>query len=213
MALNLNKGNDDISKPSTEKKGLNLSKSGDNVRENLNLSEDSIGSANNSSLSNTRTGVKKKLPILIISLVIILVGIGIFWSMNNKENDSAVKSDVENLSAISEEIVAPATTLEDQPAIESVEAIDETKEQLSSSNGNNGIQETTSSNATNSSSSQPSSKTSATSSPHLQGTIEEKARQVISGAFGNGADRKNALGAEYAAIQAKVNEIYRNGIN
>ena len=42
------------------------------------------------------------------------------------------------------------------------------------------------------------------------GTIEEKARQVIRGDFGNGMDRKNALGSEYNVIQSKVNEIYLN---
>ncbi len=41
------------------------------------------------------------------------------------------------------------------------------------------------------------------------GTIEEKAKQVISGDFGNGANRKRALGKDYAEIQAKINEIYR----
>ena len=43
-----------------------------------------------------------------------------------------------------------------------------------------------------------------------QGSIEEKAMQVIRGNFGNGIDRKNALGNEYAVIQAKVNELLRN---
>lgn len=44
-----------------------------------------------------------------------------------------------------------------------------------------------------------------------QGTIEEKARQVIRGDFGNGIDRKNALGSEYIEIQRKVNEMHRKG--
>jgi FtsZ-interacting cell division protein ZipA len=44
-----------------------------------------------------------------------------------------------------------------------------------------------------------------------QGTLEEKARRVIRGDFGNGADRKKALGSEYREIQSKVNEMYRNG--
>lgn len=42
-----------------------------------------------------------------------------------------------------------------------------------------------------------------------QGTIDEKAKQAIRGDFGNGAERKQALGSEYEAIQKKVNEIYR----
>ena len=41
-----------------------------------------------------------------------------------------------------------------------------------------------------------------------QETIEEKAKQVIRGNFGNGAARKQALGGEYDTIQRRVNEMY-----
>jgi hypothetical protein len=44
-----------------------------------------------------------------------------------------------------------------------------------------------------------------------QGTLEEKAKRVIRGDFGNGAYRKTALGREYLEIQRRVNEKYRNG--
>lgn len=56
--------------------------------------------------------------------------------------------------------------------------------------------------------------TNATSSPAAsvpEGTLEQKAKEVIRGNYGNGADRKRALGSEYNAIQSKVNEMYRNG--
>jgi cytoskeletal protein RodZ len=43
----------------------------------------------------------------------------------------------------------------------------------------------------------------------FQGSVEEKANQVIRGMFGNGIERKQALGAEYEIIQSKVNEIYK----
>jgi len=42
----------------------------------------------------------------------------------------------------------------------------------------------------------------------VQGSLEEKVKQVIRGDFGNGLERKRALGDEYAEIQAKVNEFY-----
>lgn len=42
-------------------------------------------------------------------------------------------------------------------------------------------------------------------------TIEQRAKEVIRGNYGNGADRKRALGREYDAIQNKVNEMYRKG--
>ena len=38
-------------------------------------------------------------------------------------------------------------------------------------------------------------------------TTEELAREVIEGKYGNGEDRKNALGDRYAEVQARVNEI------
>jgi len=56
-----------------------------------------------------------------------------------------------------------------------------------------------------------SNKGSQSSSVAVQGSIEDKAKQVIRGDFGNGSDRKQALGAEYDAIQTKVNEMYRSG--
>lgn len=46
----------------------------------------------------------------------------------------------------------------------------------------------------------------------ISGTLEEKAKRAIRGDFGNGQIRKDRLGDEYAEIQNKVNEMYRNGM-
>ena len=46
----------------------------------------------------------------------------------------------------------------------------------------------------------------------LTGTLEEKAKEVIRGNYGNGEVRKQKLGDQYAEIQSKVNEMYRNGL-
>ena len=43
--------------------------------------------------------------------------------------------------------------------------------------------------------------------PIKEKTTEELAREVIEGKYGNGEDRKNALGDGYAEVQARVNEI------
>jgi cytoskeletal protein RodZ len=58
----------------------------------------------------------------------------------------------------------------------------------------------------------PSNKGSQSSTVAVSGSVEDKAKQVIRGDFGNGKERKLALGAEYDAIQAKVNEMYRSGL-
>ena len=44
------------------------------------------------------------------------------------------------------------------------------------------------------------------------GDVEEKARQVIRGDYGNGNVRKQKLGEEYSEIQSAVNEMYRKGL-
>ena len=43
----------------------------------------------------------------------------------------------------------------------------------------------------------------------ISGSVEENARRVIHGDFGNGAARKQRLGDQYSEIQAKVNEMYQ----
>ena len=43
--------------------------------------------------------------------------------------------------------------------------------------------------------------------------IEKLAREVIAGKYGNGEERKKALGSLYNAVQAKVNEIYAKNIS
>lgn len=52
---------------------------------------------------------------------------------------------------------------------------------------------------------------SSTSAP-VSGDVEENARRVIRGDFGNGQERKNKLGSSYSEIQGKVNEMYRQGL-
>ena len=55
--------------------------------------------------------------------------------------------------------------------------------------------------------------TSPVSNPTTQisGNLEENARQVIRGVFGNGQERKDKLGSAYSEIQGRVNEMYRQG--
>lgn len=52
----------------------------------------------------------------------------------------------------------------------------------------------------------------AESNAATSGDIEENARRVIRGEFGNGKERKAKLGTSYSEIQNKVNEMYRQGL-
>ena len=57
----------------------------------------------------------------------------------------------------------------------------------------------------------PAQTKSVTGSSSATGAIEEEAKEVIRGKYGNGDVRKRNLGDRYAEIQNKVNEMYRNG--
>lgn len=50
-----------------------------------------------------------------------------------------------------------------------------------------------------------------TSTP-INDDVEENARRVIRGDFGNGQTRKDKLGSSYSEIQGRVNEMYRQGL-
>lgn len=52
---------------------------------------------------------------------------------------------------------------------------------------------------------------SSTSAP-VSGDVEENARRVIRGDFGNGLERRDKLGTSYSEIQGKVYEMYRQGL-
>ena len=58
---------------------------------------------------------------------------------------------------------------------------------------------------------QPTRSSSATSAS-VSCDVEENARRVIRGDFGNGQERKDKLGSSYSEIQGKVNEMYRQGL-
>lgn len=53
----------------------------------------------------------------------------------------------------------------------------------------------------------PAAKPSASSGGSSSGTIDSLARRVIAGEFGNGEARKKALGSNYSAVQARVNQL------
>lgn len=59
----------------------------------------------------------------------------------------------------------------------------------------------------------PSNTNTSTNRGALSSDLEENAKAVIRGDFGNGQERKEALGNSYTEIQNRVNEIYRERYN
>ena len=58
----------------------------------------------------------------------------------------------------------------------------------------------------------PSTSTQPMSAPSVRSDVEAEALKVIRGDYGVGKERKDKLGAKYAEIQGKVNEMYRQGL-
>lgn len=231
MALNLNKGGEENSKPSNEKKGLNLSKSGDTQKNGLNLgNEDTIAKELNSAISEVNEfSPKKKNPVIFILLTVVVLGVGIFWFLNkdatSPEQTSTNNSD--NVVSISSAQTEPIASSEKTPSNQEQEksvnsssaaSADNSASSSPESNVSASSNNVTKSNNAEISNSTPSKNQSATSTSAPSaitpvGSIDEKVIQVIRGNFGIGFERKTALGDEYAIIQAKVNEWYRNNIN
>lgn len=228
MALNLNKGGEENSKPTTEKKGLNLSKSGDAAKTGLNLSkEETVAKEAISAKSvSNESGPKKKNPVMFILLAVLIVGGGLFWFLNKGTTTPEQTTNINGDNTASstptqiEETAAPDNTANNQGQDNSVNPSTATSTDNSvSSSPESGVSASSnninkSNNVENSntipSKNQSATSTSAPSAITPVGSIDEKVNQVLRGDFGNGLERKRALGDEYAIIQAKVNEFYKN---
>jgi hypothetical protein len=215
MALNLNKNEDESKIPSSEKKGLNLSKSGDskNVESTLNNSEESLKvkldltkeklqSETKSSSPEEQSEPKKKFPLMLIVMIAVVL-IGVFWYIN-KQNIGTPES-----SPVVENSVTPSDASVTQPGAGSDTISTSTQPSETVSSGQNtstdGTQEKTNINSQNTD-----PVVTNTVNSGSVGTVEKKAQDVIDGVYGNGNARKRALGSEYNTIQSKVNEMYRN---
>jgi hypothetical protein len=162
-------------------------------------------------------------------LAVLIVGGGLFWFLNkdttSPEQISNMNGDITVSSAPAkiEETASPDNTANNQGEDNSVNpstaaSSDNSVSSSPKSNASASSNNVTNSNNAESSNSTPSknqspTSTSASSAITPVGSIDEKANQVLRGDFGNGLERKRALGDEYAVIQAKVNELYRNKNN
>jgi cytoskeletal protein RodZ len=208
MALNLNKGGEENSKT-----GFNLNK-----KETV---------SNETTFSDSETneiGQKKRNPIIFIFLAVLVVG-GIFWFLNKDATTLEQTSINKGDSAVStapdqtEQTTSSENTTNKQEKDNTVNSSTTTGSDTSVSSSQESNVSATSNNISNSnnvesskstpSKNQSTSRTSAASAITSVGSIDEKVNQVLRGDFGNGLDRKRALGDEYAVIQAKVNEILK----
>lgn len=219
MALNLNKSGDDNSKPNLEKKELNLNKTDDASKSKLDLSKDKNNETTISHVTSVSADKKDSSKGLVIAAVLV-VALGAFWFFNRDttngvdgEPDTTVVASPEDSTAVEDGAITttPIDSVDDVPS-ETVSGSDNSVTS-NPSVSSQGPEESSAPANSEEASGKPASAGRVADSPVIEGTVEDKARQVINGVYGNGIDRKNALGDEYRAVQSKVNELYRRGLN
>ena len=233
MSFDLNKNNNDSENEkgfslekkdglggNSLKKDVNLKKSGGDSKVKLDLSKDKNNETTTSHVTSDPVDKKGSSKGLVI-VAVLVVALGAFWFFNRDttngvdgEPDTIVIASPEDSTAVEDGAITttpPIDSVNDVPS-ETVSGTDNsvTSNPSVSSQGSEGGSAPANSEVA---SGKPASAERVADSPVKEGTVEEKARQVIDGVYGNGIDRKNALGVEYRAIQSKVNELYRRGLN
>lgn len=168
-------------------------------------------------------GKGKKLGVLIVIVVIAVVAFFLL-KPDNSGNDASVSSpatsetvaqnaDNDQIQEAEQPISESTSNEESTPVVEedksNKEAGDNNKPTTTSEQ--EGKTQTTSE-TTNQTKDVASETTQKKEAIPVGSSIEEKAKLVIRGDFGNGEERKMKLGSEYSAIQNKVNEMYAKGL-
>lgn len=147
---------------------------------------------------------------IVVILVVVALAVALFFIFrdtdSNTENtpiEAADKTEMPVPAQSEESVVEETIPGSDAPVAEEIEAEEIPAEKVPepatsvAEQKENTIRETT-----------------ASTPAALSGSLEEQARRVIRGDYGNGAERRERLGDRYSEIQNRVNEIYResNGL-
>ncbi len=174
--------------------------------------------------NSSSNGKGKKLGVFMLIAVIAVVAFfllkpensGNDVSVSSPATSEAVAQNTDN--AQKQEVEQPVS--ESTPNEESTPVVEEDKSnnEVSDNNGNKPAnvseqeEKTQATTETRTQTKEIASKTTQKEEAIPVGSIEEKAKLVIRGDFGNGEERKMKLGSEYSAIQNKVNEMYAKGL-
>lgn len=172
--------------------------------------------SNPSSSPKKKGGSTKWLTIVI--LVVLLLGGYWWWSASSDDSNGLVAEDTaEQTSELdtqetdSTEKETTALTVEkDIPAASSSNEEENSKLEKGNEKDSKPIESNTPVPAVKAKTEKVSTTNQSTGLPSR--TLEEKAKLVIRGNYGNGEERRINLGSEYTEIQNKVNEMYRNGL-
>lgn len=158
---------------------------------------------------------KKSLKPALIGAAVALLAIGAFFVFNANNGESASSDNAQPISELTQQ---PSADESQQPEEFSTPSPSEPNAEQSQTSASQPVSRAETNRPTQESSnpaivpvtSVSSTPQGQTANAQLASTIEQQAKQVIRGEFGNGEERRQKLGAAYDEIQRIVNEMYRS---
>ena len=154
------------------------------------------------------TGSGKKWIWIIVVLLLVILGVFVFRGCGNKASNEETKTLPESVSdsTSNEQQIADSVKINTE-RLESSETTQSPDDNQTSGSAPQ------SQNMRGSNMAVPTNTAVETAGSNMGPTsdTETEARKVITGVYGNGSVRRQKLGASYAKIQNRVNEIYHNG--
>lgn len=172
---------------------------------------------NGGEIANDNPSPNKKKWIIIV-LVVIVVGI-VAWLLFGKgkseevtENKPAIEQTEKQKSGSITDTTKTDGTNEVTPAASAVTSNQKNESTSDNQSVSEEPSQTSGSTPRNATSEEMTLPTQVDNMTELSSTLDEQARKVIRGDFGNGEERKQKLGSRYDSIQKRVNEMYKEGL-
>ena len=162
---------------------------------------------------------KKWILLVVAAIVVIACVIGFKYLNQPSNNNDSTTPETSLVDSTSVEKTDSVQAKDNQSEAENTTASDGENEEKSETKESNASPSTSNSSAESKDEKEPASlsqntsvQTTTTEESLSTGSVENEARQVIRGVYGNGSVRKQKLGSRYSEIQSKVNDMYRNGL-
>lgn len=162
---------------------------------------------------------KKWILLVVAAIVVIACVIGFKQLNHSSDNNDTTTPETSLADSTTVEKTDSVQTKENQSEADNTTPSDGENEEKSETKESNASPSTSNSSAETKDVKEPtvhsqntSVQTTTTEESLSTGSVEDEARQVIRGVYGNGSVRKQKLGSRYSEIQSKVNDMYRNGL-